>query len=525
LIELRNIYKTFRSTGTYALKGASFELRRGEIHAVFGENGAGKSTLMHILAGFYTADGGKIVIDGKERRFPSPAEALSLGISMVVQYPEFCPRLRVWEACVLGAEARSGVFLRKAESRGTVSRLSNEWGFDLPLDAPVEALDAAGRQKAAVLAALLRKTRVIIFDEPTAVLNQIESKRFFTLLERLAYAEVASVIVSHKINEALDVANRASVLRDGMRAGVFERHEFDADKIIALMFDGEAVRVDCGFARESRAEEPAAAAEQDKTALKVENLSVKDSGCPGIRSVSMELKRGTVYGLAGVRESGVETLMLALAGFIRPSGGSITMTGSAAGDKNSPSAFRKNGGVYLGMYGGNSIAAFDRRLSIEENLLIHAHRRFQFPHGAFSVLGALNGALIRDWALSLLSRACIKKSPAAKFGVLSGGMRQRLLVTRELAENPSLIIMSEPGRGLDTSRRGILFRLLQDEAAAGKAVLLFLSELNDLLDVSDEIFVMANGEISLYLKRDTLKNAAPSTVTPLINRAIAGMEV
>ena len=520
MIELRNIYKTFRSTGTYALRGASLELRRGEIHAVFGENGAGKSTLMHILAGFCQADSGKIIVDGKERRFPSPAEALSLGISMVVQYPEFCPRLRVWEACVPGAEARRGPFLRKSASRNAVSRLSREWGFDLPVDAPVETLDAAGRQKAAVLAALLRKTRVVIFDEPTAILNHIESKRFFTLLERLAAVKIASVIVSHKINEAFTVANRATVLRDGVTEGVFERGEFDADRIISLMFGGgnRDFCLDRESHRESRAE-AASSARQPEITLKVENLSVREAGRPAVRSVSMELKGGAVYGLAGVRESGVETLLLALAGFLPLAGGSVTIAGSPA-SQNSPLFFREKGGVYLGMDG--AIAAFDRRLSIEDNVLIHAHRRFERHYALF---GPLDGGAMREWTLSLLRRAGIEKSPAAKFGVLSGGMRQRLLAARESSENPLLIVMSEPGRGLDTGRRGALFRLLRDEADAGKTALLFLSDLNDLLEVSDEIFVMAGGGISLHLKRNELKNAAPSTVIPLINRAIAGMEV
>ncbi|MDR2097757.1 MAG: ATP-binding cassette domain-containing protein [Spirochaetaceae bacterium] len=526
MIELRNIYKTFHSTGTHALRGAYLELRRGEIHAVFGENGAGKSTLMHILAGFQRADSGKIIIDGGEKRFSYPADALAMGISMVTQYPQFCPRLRVWEACILGAEARRGPFLLKAASREAVSRLSREWGFDLPVEAPVETLDAAGRHKAAALAALLRKSRVVIFDEPTAVLNQTEKERFFALAGQLADAGITSVIVSHNINETLAPAKRATVLRDGVTEGVFERQDFDVDRIIDLMFGGERRTVRA--APESTVKPIAeAAGERSKTRLKVENLSVSEAGHPVVRSVSMELKGGAVYGLAGVREGGAETLLLTLAGFITPVAGSVTIGGSdagtSAGAKNSPLGFRENGGVYLGIDGGYSASAFDRELSIGDNLLIHAHRRFSDPHRVFSAFGLLDGRRIRKWLLSLLRRAGIEKPLSAKFGSLSGGMRQRLLVTRELSENSSLIIMSEPGMGLDTRRRRELFRLLRGAADAGKAVLLFLSDLNDLLEVSDEIFVMTKGRISLNLQRDTLKNAEPAAVMPLINRAIAGM--
>ena len=168
------------------MEGADFELERGEIHALFGENGAGKSTLMQILAGFQQADSGKIIIDGQARRFSSPADALSRGISMVRQRPAICPSLRVWEACALGAEARRGPFLQRRASRDMVSRLSREWGFDLPVEAPAETLDAAGRQKAAVLAALLRNVSLLIFDEATEILNREESEKFFALLGRLS---------------------------------------------------------------------------------------------------------------------------------------------------------------------------------------------------------------------------------------------------------------------------------------------------------------------------------------------------
>jgi simple sugar transport system ATP-binding protein len=518
LIELRGIYKTFPSNGARALEGALLELRQGEIHAVFGENGAGKSTLLHILAGFERPDSGEIIVDGKIRRFSSPADALSLGIGMVRQRPELCPGLRVWQACVLGAEARLGPFLIGAGSRSAVSRLSGQWGFDLPLDAQVEVLDAAGRQRAAVLAALLRKVRFIIFDEPTAILNQAESEKFFALFSRLAGSGLSPVIISHKIDETLSLADRATVLRKGITAAVLDRREFNAKKIIALMFGGEAPDMrPAGRTRSGT--EPGRL--RGGSCLEISGLSAGGSHHPAIRSVSMTLHGGMIYGLAGVRESGAETLMLTIAGFLPPSGGSVTANGRAI--ESGPLNFRKNGGVYLGM-GSGSAAAWDKELSISDNLAIHAHRRFPHRRRALSRLGMLDVRALREWTLALMRTAGIAGSAGERALTLSGGMLQRLLTARELAENAAFILMSEPGWGLDSSRRGALFRLLRDEADAGKLVLLFLSDLNDLLEVSDEVFVMCRGVISLNLKRRALADMDVSEVKRLVNGAMAGTE-
>jgi simple sugar transport system ATP-binding protein len=509
---LRNIYKTFPSNGAKALEGASLELRCGEIHAVFGENGAGKSTLMQILAGFQRPDSGEIVVDGKIRRFSSTRDALSFGIGMVRQRPELCPGLRVWEACVLGAEARRGPFLRRAASRESVSRLSREWGFDLPADAPVETLDAAGRQRAAVLAALLRKIRFIIFDEPTAVLNRQESEKFYALFRRLSESGVSPVIVSHKIDETLLLANRATVLRKGVTAAALNSDEFDSPKIIALMFGGD--HSETASKPSARRLSPSA-----KARLEIVGLSAERTDGPSIRSVNMELRGGMIYGLAGVRESGVETLLLAVAGFLRLSSGSVSIDGSAV---KGIRRFRESGGVYLGM-GSGSAAAWDRALSISDNLVIHAYRRFTRPVRALARAEWLDSRSLREWTISLARGAGVKYSPSVKAWALSGGMLQSLLAARELAENAAVILMSEPGWGLDTRRRRSLFSLLRSEADTGKTALLFLSDLNDLLEVSDEVFVMCGGSVSLHLRQEELLNADVSAVKSRINGAIAGI--
>ena len=508
------------------MEGADFEAEKGGIHAVFGENGAGKSTLMQILAGFRQADSGKIIIDGQTRRFSSPADALSLGISMVRQRPAICPSLRVWEACALGAEARRGPFLQRRASRDMVSRLSLEWGFDLPVEAPAETLDAAGRQKAAVLAALLRNARLLIFDEATAILNSEESEKFFALLGRLDASGLTIVIISHKLDETLAVAGRATILRRGRTVAALDRSEFSAEKIIPLMFGGEyeaaragSLAIQTGAGRQKTTGRQGAATLQ--ALLRAENLSAADAAYPVIHSVDIALHGGAVYGLAGVRESGTETLMLTLAGFLRPSAGRVLMGEAAL--EGGTLYFRGNGGAYLGVDGGRFIAAWDKELSIRDNLVIHAHRRFPHRCRPLAGLGLLDVSRLRGWVLSMMRGADIDGPSGARAGTLSGGMLQRLLVARELAENSSVIIMSEPGWGLDSRRRGDLFGLLRDAADSGKAVLLFLSDLNDLVEVSDEIFVMCRGRVTLTLTKDMMDGAdSRSSIRRRINAAMSG---
>jgi simple sugar transport system ATP-binding protein len=230
----------------------------------------------------------------------------------------------------------------------------------------------------------------------------------------------------------------------------------------------------------------------------------------------MKLRGGVIYGLAGVRESGVETLMLAVAGLLRPASGSVMIDGRTL--DGGVRGFRDSGGVYLGM--GGAVAAWDGELSLADNLAIHAHRRFTGRRAALT--GWLDVRALREWALGLVRRAGISFPLRVRARSLSGGMLQNLLTRRELAENAAVILMSEPGWGLDTRRRRALFSLLRSEADNGKTALLFLSDLSDLLEVPDEGFVMCGGGISLHLGRDALKNADVSAVKSLINGAITG---
>ena len=236
MVEMKGIGKYFSSNGVQALEHAEFELLPGEIHALAGENGAGKSTLMHIMAGYLKPGAGTLRLDGKERRFRSPADALAAGIGMVRQHPSLVPGFAVWEDCVLGGEPRVGPFLNRKAARNLVRRISERWGFDLPIDRPTDTLTVSLRQKAAILALLLRNAAYLVFDEPTAVLTPGETEGLFSLFSQLRAGGKGIVLISHKLEEILSLADRVTVLRKGRTAAVSPVASLTRESLTALIF-------------------------------------------------------------------------------------------------------------------------------------------------------------------------------------------------------------------------------------------------------------------------------------------------
>ncbi|MDR2110314.1 MAG: ATP-binding cassette domain-containing protein, partial [Spirochaetaceae bacterium] len=302
MIALRGIQKYFPSNGVTALDHADFDLRPGEIHALLGENGAGKSTLMHILAGHLIPGGGHIFIDGRETRFRSPADALAGGIGMVRQHPSLTPGFTVWEDCILGAEPRSAGYINRGTARKLVRALSERWHFDLPIDQPTGRLTVSQRQKAAVLALLFRNTKFLIFDEPTAVLSPLEAEGIFGLFRALRSGGKGIVLISHKLEETLGIADRVSVLRKGKTVAVMPAAALKPETLSALMFGGNT------FSMEGLTQEIAQTT--GTITLSVQNLSITAPGRPFIRGLSLDLPGGKILGIAGVRDSGLETLEL-----------------------------------------------------------------------------------------------------------------------------------------------------------------------------------------------------------------------
>ncbi len=490
---LHDIGKYFPQNGVEALSGASFDLRPGEIHALVGENGAGKSTLMHVLAGHLEPSAGTITVDGAERRFSAPADALAAGIGLVRQHPRVVPGFALWEDCVLGAEPGRWPALSRAEARRTVNELSCRWGFDLDADARTDTLTVSQRQKAAVLALLMRGVRYFLLDEPTAVLAPAETERLFALLSALRSEGKAIVLISHKLPETLAIADRVTVLRRGRVVGTREAASLDPEELGRLMFGADDAagggQVSAGTAP-VRGGGDLSPSKPPRRALSVRGLVARPEGRAHLRGVDLELDRGRILGVAGVRDSGLETLEFALAGLIAPDAGEIELNGVRI-DGRGAAAARDAGAAYVPA--DRLGAALAPRLPLTENLTVHAFRRRR---------GLVDPRSLRRGAEALMRAAKVAGDPRRAAQSFSGGTLQKLILEREFAQRPELLILAEPGWGLDARSRSILDDRLRRFADEGRSIVLLSTDLDELLSLADSIATLRDGVVSGLFEND-----------------------
>jgi simple sugar transport system ATP-binding protein len=518
MVTLRGIGKYFPSNGVTALENADFELRPGEIHALVGENGAGKSTLMHILAGRLKGGAGKIYLDRKEAVFHSTADALKAGIGMVLQHPTLVPGFKVWEDCILGAEPHTAGLLRPAAARRLVCEISGRWGFDLPIDQKTETLTASQRQKAAVLALILREAAYLILDEATAVLTPRETASLFELLSALKSAGKGIVLISHKLEETLRIADRITVIRRGRTQGTWPAVSLNMEKLGSLMF-GPAETAESGFPPGTPAFSAEASARKKaagEALLNVEKLSVAVPGRPLIRGIDLSLTRGKILGIAGVRDSGLETLELALTGFLPPSEGSIILKGRELAGRG-PAFFREAGGAYLGTK--HSMA---KGLPLGDSIVIHAYRRSL--RGLPGRFGIMAPSFLSSWIRTIMHKAEAVGNPRLTGNSFSGGTLQRIALARELAEKAPLLVLAEPGWGLDRNSRKNLAEELRAYREKGGGILIFSTDVDELLSVCDTILVLRNG---FFSGRVDPQNGVPAEnpaedLKAVIGRAMVG---
>jgi len=466
LIELKNISKYFPANEVMALENVNFTLKAAEVHALLGENGSGKSTLMHIMAGFFPQSAGSILIDGKERRFFSPADALACGIGMVRQHPGFIKGLKVWENCVLGSERRGRLLFDSELLKKKVEKKASQWHFNLPLDSPAESLTVAQRQKAAILALLLRDVNWFIFDEPTAVLPAEETKSLFQLFRRLRDEGRGIIFITHKLNEALAISNRVTIIHQGATQETRDTDELSVEELKRTIFGADNIVGQTKDPTQNSHGEPV--------------LVIND--------LNLRLTPGTITGITGSRDNGYETLEYAVTGLLKESNVSITLNGKDITGKGIR-CFRKAGGAYLGADRlGSNLAP---ELPLFESLIIHAYRRERL--GIF-----LNMAYLKAWCAGIMKRAGVDRSVRDKAASFSGGMIQRILLQREFAEDASLLVLTEPGSALDQMNRAALANALREYVAGGKAALLFSSDAEELKFFTDEIMTLKNGTLTRW---------------------------
>ncbi|RSS50002.1 ABC transporter ATP-binding protein [Streptomyces sp. WAC07061] len=471
VVELTGITK--RYPGTLANDAVDLTLRSGEIHALMGENGAGKSTLMSVLYGEVRPDEGTIRIDGREVRFSGPSDAIGAGLGMVHQSFRLFDSLTVAENVVFHAEPGRRGLLDRAAARRRVAELAEEHGLPVDPDARTGTLPVGVRQRVEILRLLHRGARVLILDEPTAVLTPDEARRLFTVLKSLAAQGRSVVLVTHKLHEVLEGTDRVTVLRDGRVTARLRTRDTTAGELAEAM-TGRRVDLD-------RPHPPGTPGREVLTVT-------------GVRGVDLTVRAGEIVGVAGVAGNGQSELVEALAGLRPVEAGRVELAGHDI-THASPVRRREAGLAYVPE--DRAAVGTAPTASVADNLAMGHHRRLATRRGL------LRPAVLRAHARTLIDRFGIKTpSPATPAGALSGGNLQKLLVGRELAHEAPLLLVEQPTRGVDIGAVRHIHDQLIAYRDAGHAVLLVSAELSEIRALSDRVLVMYEGRISASYTRD-----------------------
>ena len=478
-IEMLNITKRF--PGIVANDNITLQLKKGEIHALLGENGAGKSTLMSILFGLYQAEEGIIRKDGKQVDIKDPNTANQLGIGMVHQHFKLVECFSVLDNIILGVEPCSHGFLQKAEARKRVNNLSQKYGLQVNPDALIEDISVGMQQRTEILKMLYRENEILIFDEPTAVLTPQEIDELMQIMRNLAQEGKSILFISHKLNEIMAVADRVTVLRKGQCIGTVEVENTTKEELSRMM-----VGRDVEFVVQK------APAKPGKTILDVRDMTVASRihKNDAVKNVSFKVHAGEIVCIAGIDGNGQSELAYGLTGLEPLKSGSILMDGkdithapirrrSVMGMSHIPEDRHKFGLVL--------------DYSLENNMVLQRYFERHFVNRA----GFLKRKAIRQYADKLIGQYDVRSGQGAATIVrsMSGGNQQKAIIAREIDKAPELLVAVQPTRGLDVGAIEYIHRQLVAQRDAGKAVLLISLELDEIMNLSDRILVMYEGQI------------------------------
>ena len=480
MIELRNITKRFGPV--VANDKVNIVVKPGTIHAIVGENGAGKSTAMRIAYGFYKADEGEILVDGHVHDIGTPHDAIALGIGMVHQHFMLVDTMTVAENIVLGAEPGSGIALDLAKADVEIRRLSEEFKLAVNPHAVIEHLSVGQQQRVELLKALYRHARLLILDEPTAVLTPQEVEEFFSILRRMREQGKTVVIITHKLTEVLAISDEVTVMRDGRVVGRLQTKETNAAELARLMVGREVLlRVEKTPAKIGNAE------------LSVRNLSVTArGGAESVKDVSFEVRKGEILGIAGVEGNGQTELMEALAGLLSPS--------QLSGEIRIEDQDITWEGARLRRELGIAHIPEDRHrrgLLLEFDLAENSILGFHYRHPIVAYAGTfLDNGAIRRRAVEIIEGFDVRPAnPDLPARALSGGNQQKLIIGREFKVDPKLLLVSQPTRGVDIGAIEFIHRKLVGLRDSGCAVLLVSAELEEVTSLSDRLLIIHEGRI------------------------------
>jgi len=470
---------TKRYPGVIANNQIDLDVKAGEIHALLGENGAGKTTLMNVLFGLARPDEGEILIDGNPVQIADPADAIARGIGMVHQHFMLIPVLTVAENILLGAETMANpIFLDRREARSRIIELGKRFGFEIDPDARVETLSVGWQQRVEILKALYRQARILVLDEPTAVLTPQETVEVFAVLRRLAAEDHSIIFISHKLYEVLEIADRITVIRRGEVVGTRRPSQTNEDELAELMVGREVqLAVDRDTSHPS---EPV---------LTVENLKVRsDRGQDVVHDVSFSLRAGEILGIAGVAGNGQDELIEAITGLRRSMEGAVSL----AGENITGWSVRERREHGLGYVPGDRqkyglVLGFP----ISDNLILTQYYNHPFARGI-----QREDAAIEKWAQGMIKEFDIRTpSSAVPAGTLSGGNQQKVIVAREFSRDLKALVLDQPTRGLDVGSIEFIHKQAIRKRDAGTGILLVSAELDEVLELSDRIAVMYRGKI------------------------------
>jgi simple sugar transport system ATP-binding protein len=474
--------------GVLANDDVSFDLRKGEVHAVLGENGAGKTTLMNILYGLYKPDAGEVLVNDKPMVLNSTRDAISHGIGMVHQHFMLIPVFSVTENIMLGSETDhrsrgSGPMppldrLDRKTVAAMVRELSHKYGLDVDPEAIVGDLPVGVQQRVEIIKALYRKASILILDEPTAVLTPQEAEDLTRIMHELTKQGVSIVFITHKLKEVLAIADRITVMRDGKVVGTTTPAETSEHQLAAMMVGREVI-----LTVEKETAKP------KEEILKAENLIVQDKrGLETVRDVSFTVREGEILGIAGVQGNGQTELAEALTGLTSVQSGKILLSGKDL-TNSTPRALTETGLAHIpedrqrhGLVLGYSVV---------DNMVL-----CDYYHAPFSKRGVLQPQVLETNAVKLIGEFDVRTpSPYNPAGKLSGGNQQKVIVARELSRPVKLLIANQPTRGLDVGSIEYIHKEIVAMRDRGVAVLLISAELDEIMALSDRIAVMYRGQI------------------------------
>ncbi len=476
-LEIRHVTKRF--PGVLANDDVSFDLRKGEIHALLGENGAGKSTLMNVVYGLYAPDEGEFLIDGKHVEINGPHDAINYGIGMVHQHFMLVPVFSVTENMILGSEVTKGTSLDLKRARREILEISEAYGLEVDPDAIVEDIPVGVQQRVEILKALYRKANILVLDEPTAVLTPQEAEDLFRVMRQLTEKGVSIIFITHKLKEILKVADRVTVMRRGKVVGHTSPTETDQQGLATMM-----------VGRDVLLEVEKAPAKPEDVVLEVSDLRIKDErDVSVVKGISFEVHAGEILGIAGVQGNGQTELAEAITGLRGVDTGKIKLSG-----KNTP--FEKP--RYLVEHGMGHVPE-DRHkhglvlpYSLADNMVLCTY--YQKPFAGQMLMR--NQQAVFENAAGLVERFDVRApGPEVDASTLSGGNQQKVIVGREFSRPLNVLVANQPTRGLDVGSIEYIHKEIVKMRDEGVGVLVFSAELDEILSLSDRIAVMFRGEI------------------------------